>query len=111
MRAVAVAVAVAAMGIWAAPASAAEAAPALHLPVTLITGDRLLISPDGRAASRIPTPGRDDVALISEVVDGHLQVVPADAVPLVQAGRLDPRLFDITEVLATGRPDVPLIIT
>jgi subtilisin family serine protease len=83
--------------------------------VTLISGDRLLISPDGGSASRLPSPGRDDVPLLSHYVDGRLEVVPADAVDLLNAGRLDPRLFDVTELLDDGYDDasgaMPLIIT
>lgn len=83
--------------------------------VTLITGDRLLVSPDGTAASRLPAPGRDRIPLLSQFVGGHLDVVPADAVPLLNDDRLDHRLFDVTELLADGYDDargsLPLIIT
>src|SRR4051794_2113405 len=57
--------------------------------VTLITGDRLLIAPDGTTVSRLPTPGRDRVPLLSRFAAGRLEAVPADALPLVNAGRLD----------------------
>jgi subtilisin family serine protease len=83
--------------------------------VTLITGDHLLVSPDGTAASRLPAPGRDQIPLLSQFVGGHLEVVPADAVPLLNDDRLDRRLFDVTELLADGYDDarggLPLIIT
>jgi subtilisin family serine protease len=83
--------------------------------ITLITGDRLLVSPDGTAASRLPAPGRDQIPLLSQFVGGHLEVVPADAVPLLNGDRLDRRLFDIAELLADGYDDargsLPLIIT
>lgn len=83
--------------------------------VTLITGDRLLVSPDGTAASRLPAPGRDRIPLLSQFVGGHLEVVPADAVPMLNDDRLDHRLFDVTELLADGYDDargsLPLIIT
>jgi subtilisin family serine protease len=83
--------------------------------VTLLTGDRLRISGDGRTAARLPSPGRDDVALISRTVDGHLEVVPADAVRLVNSGKLDRRLFDVTQLLEYGYDDrsgaLPLIVS
>jgi subtilisin family serine protease len=99
--------------IGAHPAQAAAPAPTTDgQTVTLITGDHLRVSPDGRAASRLPTPGRDTVPLLSEFVAGHLEVVPADAVALLGADRLDPRLFDVTELLADGYHDaLPLIFT
>jgi subtilisin family serine protease len=124
MRAAVALLAVVAAGVWAAPAAAApkagpRAGAAATPPagstgvVTLISGDRLRISPDGRSASRLPTPGRDGVALISQFAEGHLRVVPADAAPLLTAGRLDPRLFDVTALLADlGAGDaLPLIVT
>jgi len=83
--------------------------------VTLITGDRLLVSVDGRSATRLPSPGRDEFPLLSRTADGHLEVVPTDAVTLLAGDRLDPRLFDVTELLADGYDDaggaMPLIIT
>ncbi len=43
---------------------------------------------------------------------GRLSVVPSDALTLLGSKRLDPRLFDVTELLATGSPEtLPLIIT
>jgi hypothetical protein len=42
-------------------------------------------------------------------------VIPSDAVPLLNADRLDPRLFDVTALLDFGyddrRTDLPLIVT
>jgi subtilisin family serine protease len=120
-RAVACLAAVTAAAMWAPdPAHAAPSSPAPATAsatgsartVTLITGDRLLVSPDGRAASRLPSPGRDAVPLLSQFAGGHLEVVPADAVALLGADRLDHRLFDVTELLADRDDDVlPLIIT
>jgi subtilisin family serine protease len=49
-------------------------------------------------------------------VGGHVHAIPADAVPLMRSGRLDPRLFDVTDLLdfhyddASGA-DLPLIVT
>ncbi len=99
------------------PRSAPAAAPiATELPtVTLISGDRLLIAPDGASVSRLPSPGRDDVPLFSRFAGGRLEVIPADALPLLDADRLDHRLFDVTELVSDGYDDnaggLPLIIT
>jgi hypothetical protein len=97
------------------PAYASPPAPPANRAVTLVTGDRLLISPDGTAASRLPSPNRDQIPLLSQFVGGHLEVVPADAVTLLNDNRLDRRLFDVTELLADGYDDtrgsLPLIVT
>jgi subtilisin family serine protease len=111
------------------PAAQARAAPAGPLTVaaaknapaapdrtlTLITGDHLQVSADGRSITRLPTPGRDKIQLLSRTVDDHLEVVPEDAVALLNAGTLDRRLFDVTQLLAFGyddkRGNLPLIVT
>ncbi|HWM06476.1 MAG TPA: S8 family serine peptidase, partial [Actinophytocola sp.] len=46
---------------------------------------------------------------------GDVHVIPRDAVTLVSSGRLDPRLFDVSELARTGygdteRADLPLIV-
>ena len=80
--------------------------------VTLITGDRLRVSPDGTTVTRLPSPGRDGVPLLTRYAGGHLEVVPADAAGLLADDRLDHHLFDVTELLADGYTDaVPVIIT
>src|SRR5689334_18887676 len=81
-----------------AGAAADEAFPS----VTLLTGDRLSVATDGsnRVAMQ-PAPGREHVRFVSRVVAGHLQVTPVDALPLVTAGRLDQRLFDVTTLIAS----------
>ncbi|PRY25852.1 subtilase family protein [Pseudosporangium ferrugineum] len=82
--------------------------------VTLITGDRLAVRPDGHGVVRLPSPGRADVPFLTRRYGGRLEVVPADALPLLGAGRLDPRLFDITTLLDAGYDDgragPPLIV-
>ncbi|MDU0288608.1 S8 family serine peptidase [Saccharothrix longispora] len=75
--------------------------------VTLVTGDRLTLLPGPRGlAVRVrPAPGREHVGFLR---DGD-RVVPADALPLLDAGRLDPRLFEVAG-LPRDRP-TPLIVT
>jgi hypothetical protein len=81
----------------------------------LVTGDRVTTSGDGtRHASIQKGPGRDRVSFLTQRVGGDLQVIPADAAALIRAGRLDPRLFDIAQLLKFNyddrRADLPLII-
>ena len=85
--------------------------------ITLITGDRLSVATDGsnRVAVR-PAKGREKVGFVRRSVAGHLSVIPADALRLVDLGRLDGRLFDVTTLLEygyddAGRADLPLIVT
>jgi subtilisin family serine protease len=117
MRAGVVVLALVAAGLWATPAFAATPpqAPAPGRTITLISGDRLQVAPDGRSAHRLPGSGREKVALVSRISDGHLSVLPEDAIALLNADRLDPRLFDVTGLLDAGyddtRGDLPLIIT
>ncbi|MFG3706933.1 S8 family serine peptidase [Micromonospora sp. NPDC047670] len=82
--------------------------------VTLVTGDRVTLVHDD-AYTIQPGAGRAGMAFQTRRVDGHLSVVPADAVALLGAGQLDPRLFDVTTLLEYGyddrRTDLPLIVT
>ncbi|HWH01076.1 MAG TPA: S8 family serine peptidase [Pilimelia sp.] len=96
------------------PAAASARVPAdAPRAVTLVTGDRLTVTPRGLA--RTPDPRRRGITFAVYRLRGHLHVVPSDAVPLVGSGRLDPRLFDITGLLDAGyddrRGDLPLIVT
>jgi len=85
--------------------------------VTFITGDRVTVRViDGRQVPRIePGPGREEMRFSVRHVDGRLIVLPEDVVPLLNAGRLDLRLFDVTTLLRFGyddasRSDLPLIV-
>jgi subtilisin family serine protease len=77
--------------------------------VTLITGDRVRLAPgpDGRTVVTIdPGPGRDDVGFAQRRTgaggDEEIHVVPFDAARLIDRGRLDPALFDVTELARRG---------
>jgi subtilisin family serine protease len=74
--------------------------------ITLITGDQVLTS---QRAVR-PAPGREHVSFTTYTAQGHEFVVPDDALPMVASGRLDERLFDVTE-LATYGGALPVIVT
>lgn len=92
------------------PARTAQPVPAgLHrVTVTLITGDvvDLTTSADGRQTVALePGPdGRVPAAAITRA-HGHLYVTPASALPLLAAGRLDQRLFDVTGLIAQRYDD------
>jgi len=65
--------------------------------VTLITGDRVTVLGNGH----LNVTPRKGVTFHSYRTEGHQYVIPSDAVPLLRADRLDRRLFDLTELLAT----------
>ncbi|MEU4562427.1 S8 family serine peptidase [Actinoplanes sp. NPDC023936] len=104
-----------ALGLLAAPASAA-AAPAepdrsgTATAVTLITGDRVTVN--GDTATVDAGPGRDRVRFASWTSEGHRYVIPSDAQGLLREGRLDKRLFDVTELAAVVKDDqLPLLVS
>lgn len=71
--------------------------------VRLITGDRVTLGKDGdggRIVSVEPGAGRRGVVFRTLEQDGRLSVLPSDAGELVSAGRLDPKLFDVTALVA-----------
>ncbi|MBQ1075040.1 hypothetical protein KBX06_17975 [Micromonospora sp. C31] len=84
--------------------------------VTLITGDRVTVSPDGARVTVTAAPGRAGTRFTSHRAGGHRTVLPEDARPLVAAGLLDRRLFDVTALVRAGyddarSPGLPLIVT
>lgn len=90
----------------ATPVTAARAAAVTTLSVPLPTGDSVTVERAGddlRSATVTPAAGREGVSFTtSSVGDGDLSVVPEDAEPLLAAGRVDPRLFDIGALLDAG---------
>lgn len=93
-----------------APSSAPD-----HM-VTLITGDRVQVSADLDQVHEFPGRGRSGVRFTVDRSDGHLYVIPSDALTLLGRRQLDVRLFDVTELVADGyddahRSDLPLIVT
>ncbi|MEV4551077.1 S8 family serine peptidase [Nonomuraea wenchangensis] len=86
------------------PAHASAGAAGNARSVTLITGDRVVLAPDG---SPLITPGKG-----REGIDFHtfgsgerLRVVPGDAIEPLRQGRLDPRLFEVSTLAASGYDD------
>jgi hypothetical protein len=102
-------------------ATSASAAPAqTRLPqgysstVTLITGDRITLRPDGHIEID-RAPGRERIDFDVQRSGEAIRVVPSDAAGLLAAGRLDGRLFDAAYLVREGYDDaqrgsLPLIV-
>ncbi|WP_328905460.1 S8 family serine peptidase [Streptomyces sp. NBC_00234] len=82
------------------PAKDGRPVAAHHL--TLVTGDRVQVDAKGRVVGFEPAKGREHIPVQKQVRDGHTLVVPADARRLITSGKLDQRLFDVTEL---NRPE------
>ncbi|WP_329003733.1 S8 family peptidase [Kribbella sp. NBC_00709] len=102
------------------PAHAAQPAAANPTPgasiqrITLVTGDvaELTTSANGQVSARLT----DDEPYYFGTFDGELSLIPSEAYPLLTAGRLDKRLFNLTELAAQGYDDassdrLPLLLT
>src|SRR5262249_50865158 len=96
---------------------ASVAAPGVSVrTVTLVTGDRVtvVIGQHPSIAAVTPAKGRERVSFAVSQFGNRLRVVPSDAAAGLAAGRLDPRLFDVSTLLGFGyddrRGDLPLIV-
>ncbi|MEU4231689.1 S8 family serine peptidase [Nonomuraea sp. NPDC026600] len=83
--------------------------------VTLLTGDKVLFSPDGSGIRTLPAQGRTNVRFTIRRDSDRLYVIPDDAAPLLNGGLLDERLFDVKGLHTLGygddrRQSLPLII-
>ncbi|GGR33196.1 S8 family serine peptidase [Streptomyces griseomycini] len=70
--------------------------------ITLITGDRVVVDAKGRVVGLERAEGREHIPVQIRKAGGHTLVLPADAARLVASGRLDQRLFDVTELDKTA---------
>jgi subtilisin family serine protease len=70
--------------------------------LTLITGDRVSVDAKGRVVGFRPAEGRGRIPVQRQIRDGHTLLIPADAHRLISSGKLDRRLFDVTEL---NRPE------
>ncbi|MFI7361278.1 S8 family serine peptidase [Streptomyces sp. NPDC050149] len=107
-----------------APAQAAPSRPtvpakpsATHK-VTLVTGDVVTVTTmaDGKQTADVDRPDNAVGGVKMQEVKGDLFVVPDEAAPLLGAGKLDRRLFNVTDLIEMGYDDaksaaVPLIAT
>ncbi|MFF7900639.1 S8 family serine peptidase [Streptomyces sp. NPDC007920] len=78
--------------------AANAAGPAAHRTITLITGDRVTVDAKGRVVGLHRAEGREQIPVQVRRMGGRTLVVPADASRLIASGKLDQRLFDITEL-------------
>lgn len=70
------------------------AAPQSGRDVTLVTGDRVVLS-GSRVVGLQPAPGRSGIPLRSYTQGGRLYAVPLDQEPLINTGKVDPALFAV----------------
>jgi subtilisin family serine protease len=88
--------------------------PAALQTVTLVSGDRVAVQ--GDRVTVIPGAGRAEMLFHQRrTKDGHVHVVPGDAVGLIRGGKVDKRLFDVTALIEQKRDDgsrdtLPLIV-
>ncbi|MFG2767677.1 S8 family peptidase [Streptomyces rubiginosohelvolus] len=113
----------AAAALLAAPAQAtlADRVPASPLPsassaITLITGDRVVVDPQGKPVSVLRAEGRERIPVQIQQAGDRTYVVPSDAQNLIDTGHLDRRLFDVTllarpEYRARQHGDLHVIVT
>lgn len=85
--------------------------------VTLVTGDRVtMTSPHATTASVVRAKGREHARFMYSRHRGALSVIPLDALALLNSGKLDRRLFDVTGLIRLGYDDahrdtVPLLVS
>ncbi|XVV06089.1 S8 family peptidase [Actinosynnema sp. CA-248983] len=87
----------------AAPTSTVAAEPGVT--VTLVTGDKVTLSGSQRVDVKAGL-GRHHIGFTSRTdINGDVHVVPHDTVAGLAAKRLDPRLFNVSELLRAGYDD------
>ncbi|MGW4787067.1 S8 family serine peptidase [Streptomyces sp. NPDC004230] len=105
------------LGSTAAAGVPAPAAAAQPRTVTLITGDKVTVTPAGGAGTvTVSGPHGEPIAAHTDKVGKDLYVYPESAAPYVSAGLLDKDLFNVTGLVADGYDDarvnhLPLIVT
>ncbi|MGN9912418.1 S8 family serine peptidase [Phytohabitans sp. LJ34] len=84
--------------------------------MTLVTGDRVLVRVLGARVEVVSARAGEGrhVGFVRHADRGGEYVLPTDALPLVAAGRVDRRLFDVAALIRMGyddsRPDLPVIV-
>lgn len=80
--------------------------PARRYTVTLLTGDRVSVdAADATSGAVTPAKGREHLTFETFHTAGHLYVVPQDAQRLIRDGKVDRRLFDVSELVTLGYDD------
>ncbi|MEU0279730.1 S8 family peptidase [Streptomyces sp. NPDC006195] len=84
--------------------------------VTLITGDRVHVDAKGRVARVEPAKGRENIRITVNRIAGATYVLPSDASRLVAQGKLDRRLFNVSQLIKdryddAHRATLPLIVS
>ncbi|MGW9025479.1 S8 family peptidase [Streptomyces sp. NPDC055722] len=85
--------------------------------ITLITGDKVVVTPAGGAGNlTVSGPHGEPIAAYTDKVGKDLYVYPESAAPYVSAGLLDKELFNVTRLVADGYDNarasrLPLIVT
>ncbi|WP_121395960.1 S8 family serine peptidase [Micromonospora sp. M71_S20] len=100
----------------AAPSPAAQAATRNTHTVTLITGDVVTVTTfaDGKATAEVDRPDNATGGVRVRQSGDDLYVLPDEALPLLDGGKLDRRLFNVTDLIEMGyddakTPTLPLI--
>ncbi|MBO1332708.1 S8 family serine peptidase [Streptomyces sp. VRA16 Mangrove soil] len=98
-------------------APSTKAARAAHT-VTLVTGDKVTVTDigGGQQTVDVKRPEGATGLVRTQVTDGEIRVVPDEAAPYLASGKLDARLFDVSELIRQGLADAkadatPLIVT
>ncbi|MFF0287762.1 S8 family serine peptidase [Streptomyces sp. NPDC005262] len=84
--------------------------------VTLVTGDQVMLETDtsGRQSVSVePAKGREHIMFVKRQQGHDWTVIPADALPLLAAGRLDKALFNVSALVRgkyAERSSLPLIV-
>ncbi|MET8355216.1 S8 family serine peptidase [Micromonospora sp. NPDC005206] len=66
--------------------------------VVLVTGDTVRVDAVGRVLGFQPAKDRESIPVIMTELKGHSYVLPSDVGALISEGKLDQRLFDVTEL-------------
>ncbi|MGW1774833.1 S8 family serine peptidase [Streptomyces sp. NPDC002104] len=70
--------------------------------LTLVTGDQVTVDSEGRPVGFAPARGREKIPVSVRRDASGSSLVPLDARKLIESGRIDPRLFNLTEL---SRPE------
>jgi subtilisin family serine protease len=109
-----------ATGLVVAPAQAEQSppTPSPSSTVTLITGDKVIVTPQGNSWTVKVEPARKvgkPESFFRQVGPAGVTVIPASALPLVRSGVLDRALFDVTGLIRQRLDDahskeLPLLV-